>query len=978
MAVHSFRIQEGGIGMSFTKDIFNGLFFIDFSPAPSTQAANFGLDVGDCILGINSRRFTVDDELADVAALLRSTPRPMTLTVRKAERGRERQAQRDSSRDGSSRETSHDSSRSSRGSSRGDSRRGERQRSNSQCSDSQCSDSQRGKKQRSNSQRSDSRRGEKQRSNSQRSDSRRGDSQRGREKKGQRSSSRDAGRRRDGSSDGSRDSTEQSREIPMGQAAKPKRHSGKAARRSSGGPEEVVISPGSGKAEAWSDGEFAASDAARGPEKGLAQGSKGKRWTFGVIKVAERFSRVKKLGPEDEDRPASDNEGKEEGRPRKASLMASALKLSGLGSGPRATGQGLSGAGAWNRAEVARLDGGAAGGPTKRRDSSMRDSYGFRESIVDDPKAAGAAVVAGETPAAAPDADPVAMQRAARRVSHQQQLVRAEAEKQHLPWMKTLYADEADRADQARLRSALREHREGKARLAAAASAAAAGEDQPVRRPKLDAEEEAVLSRIRSSRKAQEHGSKGRTASLTAAQIQEQLAGASDGFDKAFLADMAARRRAAERQEKRAQLRAKQTTRADRSALGLGGDGGGNDTERDDAPDDWAQGPWAAGGAKSKGARSIMPWAAFTSSSSSPGTHKDKSSAGKSSRARDAHVEVAAAVVVDDSPHVLQAYEAAMAKAQLAKEKLDARRQHYPLALVPRPVAPTAVSGTSAGGGGGGDGSGGSLPTGYKAPRPSLPSAATLQVHADLAARELEKGRRRAAKEAAKAAAEEEARHASMFHRERSSPPSRAGRGGESKRGDGSRGAGAWGDDARGFGEPDRAYRADRARSSSQGPLRKGREGQRGRGASRGRDRADVESNRRRAKSGEPRRGDGHGEGAQAWERGRVAGSGAAGPLGAGARSSSRGRSSSGGRDGRRGEAAAAARITTRQGLREDPLVYTRSASGVHLADFDEPPSDEESHYYEARYRRERVDQGVKPLSTTVAAVADSILDFFS
>jgi len=88
MAVHSFRIQEGGIGMSFTKDIFNGLFFIDFSPAPSTQAANFGLDVGDCILGINSRRFTVDDELADVAALLRSTPRPMTLTVRKAERTR--------------------------------------------------------------------------------------------------------------------------------------------------------------------------------------------------------------------------------------------------------------------------------------------------------------------------------------------------------------------------------------------------------------------------------------------------------------------------------------------------------------------------------------------------------------------------------------------------------------------------------------------------------------------------------------------------------------------------------------------------------------------------------------------------------------------------------------------------------------------------------------------------------------------------
>lgn len=35
--VKSFQIHEGGIGMSFTKDPFNGLFFIDYDPAPGTQ-----------------------------------------------------------------------------------------------------------------------------------------------------------------------------------------------------------------------------------------------------------------------------------------------------------------------------------------------------------------------------------------------------------------------------------------------------------------------------------------------------------------------------------------------------------------------------------------------------------------------------------------------------------------------------------------------------------------------------------------------------------------------------------------------------------------------------------------------------------------------------------------------------------------------------------------------------------------------------
>ncbi len=35
--VKSYQIHEGGIGMSFTKDPFNGLFFIDYEPAPGTQ-----------------------------------------------------------------------------------------------------------------------------------------------------------------------------------------------------------------------------------------------------------------------------------------------------------------------------------------------------------------------------------------------------------------------------------------------------------------------------------------------------------------------------------------------------------------------------------------------------------------------------------------------------------------------------------------------------------------------------------------------------------------------------------------------------------------------------------------------------------------------------------------------------------------------------------------------------------------------------
>lgn len=87
--------------------------------------------MGDCILGLNSRRFTEDDELEDVAGMLRSTPRPMMLTVRKlekrtAQKGREndlRSATKYSSEPGSrerrrSRQSSHGSSasRDSRGS----------------------------------------------------------------------------------------------------------------------------------------------------------------------------------------------------------------------------------------------------------------------------------------------------------------------------------------------------------------------------------------------------------------------------------------------------------------------------------------------------------------------------------------------------------------------------------------------------------------------------------------------------------------------------------------------------------------------------------------------------------------------------------------------------------------------------------------------------------------------------------------------
>jgi hypothetical protein len=35
--VKSFQIYEGGIGMSFTKDPFNGLFFVDYPPATGSQ-----------------------------------------------------------------------------------------------------------------------------------------------------------------------------------------------------------------------------------------------------------------------------------------------------------------------------------------------------------------------------------------------------------------------------------------------------------------------------------------------------------------------------------------------------------------------------------------------------------------------------------------------------------------------------------------------------------------------------------------------------------------------------------------------------------------------------------------------------------------------------------------------------------------------------------------------------------------------------
>jgi hypothetical protein len=261
----------------------------------------------------------------------------------------------------------------------------------------------------------------------------------------------------------------------------------------------------------------------------------------GWFKVTERFSRVKRLdGPPDDPAAAAQEppriKGGRRGRgeaeagddpgggrlttpltasekARKKSFMAKALRLSGLGSSgggaaaaPQASG---SGAGAWNRAQGAAAaessSSSSSSGGGRRRDSSMRDSFGYRASADDssaaNPLQASAADDHGST-AAGLSADPLAVQRAARRVSKQQALVRAQAEQQlkEQPWMATLYSEEKDAMEAERLRSALREHREGKASAAAqdAEQAARSNAEREAReRRRLDPEEEAALNRIK-------------------------------------------------------------------------------------------------------------------------------------------------------------------------------------------------------------------------------------------------------------------------------------------------------------------------------------------------------------------------------------------------------------------------------------------------------------------------------------------------
>ena len=194
---------------------------------------------------------------------------------------------------------------------------------------------------------------------------------------------------------------------------------------------------------------------------------------------------------------------------RKKSFMAKALRLSGLGSsgGAVAASQGGStGAGAWNRAQQSGGAAAEAGG--KRRDSSMRDSFGYRASV-DDLAAMNPLQSGGDggdrvdhNGSSPKGSDPLEVQRAARRVSKQQALVRAQAEQQlkEQPWMATLYSEEKDAADAEKLRSALREHREGAARRATEEREQAArsnAEREARERRRLDPEEEAALDHIK-------------------------------------------------------------------------------------------------------------------------------------------------------------------------------------------------------------------------------------------------------------------------------------------------------------------------------------------------------------------------------------------------------------------------------------------------------------------------------------------------
>lgn len=191
---------------------------------------------------------------------------------------------------------------------------------------------------------------------------------------------------------------------------------------------------------------------------------------------------------------------------RKKSFMAKALRLSGLGSSGGAAAAasqgGGTGAGAWNRAQ----NSGAAEAGGKRRDSSMRDSFGYRASVDDlaamNPLQGADGDFDGPGNNGKGSEDPLEVQRAARRVSKQQSLVRAQAEQQlkEQPWMATLYSEEKDAADAERLRSALREHREGAARRAVQEkeqTARSNAEREARERRRLDPEEEAALNHIK-------------------------------------------------------------------------------------------------------------------------------------------------------------------------------------------------------------------------------------------------------------------------------------------------------------------------------------------------------------------------------------------------------------------------------------------------------------------------------------------------
>lgn len=323
------------------------------------------------------------------------------------------------------------------------------------------------------------------------------------------------------------------------------------------------------------------------------------------------------------------------------------------------------------------------------------------------------------------------------RSSQQSKLVSDEVQRQHRPWMETLYSDEADRAEADKLRNAMQRHREAKQRKNVAVRSTAAEthaddkEEGAWREPssKLDPEEEAVLAQIRAGRGTSSHATKGRMASLTSAQIREQrntllgqktsdVTGGEDQFDKAFLAEMHSQKLAVERQEKRKMLRERRSIRADQS-LGLRGgdvalksqDGIGG------AAADWSkEGPWTRKGEESGlGAESRM--SSFFSSA------KGKSRGGKKD-SNDGFEEVRASVVEDTGDDAVRAYEAAAAKAQLAKERLDARRlsgNSASLVNLPPKSQPALTSKAH-------HGRSGKNPS----MRPSLSAEATQQLHAQL------------------------------------------------------------------------------------------------------------------------------------------------------------------------------------------------------------------------------------------------------